>query len=330
MRIIIILCMAIMLTCCAEQVAIVKDTSIDLTEGRLVYSISGEGTTSSWELEILFNEENAVIREQFARGAANKYIYDKKSNEIMGLIDEVVFLGIKKGSYIIYYTPERLIQVELSSHYGDTLITKTQNFKDIMGYKCQKSIIKHGEQATVEVWTTDKIKSGIIYPWTPLTYESIALEYEFKINGRIDRRYIIKSISDKKIDPSEFEHIALEKYHLIVPASVYSIRSNWAKDFQENPYNSFTYPFYDTGRQSTIDFIYAGLSNIIQLNEEIDINIKIIVNDEGSVDDVDVSINYSRRDERIEAIEMFIRSMNKWTPAKVKGKPVRSEVTIFA
>jgi hypothetical protein len=203
----IIILTSILLTSCNAQVSTVKDPTVDLKEGKLIYSISGEGTTSSWELEILFNQDNAVINERDERGAGRKYIYDKKSNEILGLIDDASSLGINKDNYFIYYTPEELIRQALSSNYGDTTIKITQDFKDILGYKCQKSIIKHGDQVIVEVWLTDKFKPGIIYPWTPLTFDKIALEYEIKILGTTDRKYKIKSISDEKIDKKVFEHI---------------------------------------------------------------------------------------------------------------------------
>jgi hypothetical protein len=38
------------------------------------------------------------------------------------------------------------------------------------------------------------------------------------------------------------------------------------------------------------------------------------------------SKDYEESDEKI---KLFIKSLNEWTPAKVKGKPVKSEVTIF-
>ena len=78
MKIIAILLTSIILTSCNGQVSTVKDPTIDLNEGKLTYSISGEGTTSSWELEILFDQDNAVIKEKYARGAGRKYFYDKK------------------------------------------------------------------------------------------------------------------------------------------------------------------------------------------------------------------------------------------------------------
>lgn len=329
MRLLTLIFIVIILTSCDGQVSTVKDTSVDLSQGRLTYSISGENTNSSWELEILFNQDNAVIIEKYARGAGRKYIYDKQTKEILGLIDDVAWLGIEKANSLIYYTPDELISQALSSNYGDTVITKTKEFKKILGFKCQKSIIKHGNQVTVEVWTTDKIKPGIIYPWTPLIFESIALEYELKILGKTSRTYVIKSISDQKISLNEFIHTVPDAYSLVVPASVLSIDSMWSKDYEENNFKSFTYPYYNDGRQSTVILLQNGLDKIVQTNNNENISINFFINKDGSVSEIEASINYNESDKRIERIKLFIKSLNEWTPAKVKGKPVKSKVTIF-
>lgn len=330
MRTFIIFLTSILLINCNGQVSTVKDPTIDLKEGKLVYSISGDKTTSGWELEILFNQDNAVIKENYSFGAGRKYTFDKKSKEILGLIDEASFLGRKKTSYFIYYTPEGLEQNALSSNYGKTILTPTQEFKEILGYKCQKSIIKHGDQVTGEVWLTDKIKPGIIYPWTPLTFDKIALEYEIKTLGSTDRKYTIKSISDEKIDKNEFEHIVPEQYYLVVPCTVFSIDSIWTERYKENTFLSFTYPYFKDGRQSTMQFLRVELYKIIPKDDRTKISINFFVNKDGRLSDIDVRINYNKKDKRIETISNLLKSMKPWTPAKVKGNAVKSQVTIFA
>jgi len=330
MRLLILLFTSIFLTSCYGQVSTVKYPTVDLKEGKLTYSISGEGTTSSWELEILFNQDNAVITEKYARGAGRKYIYDKKSKEILGLIDDASSLGINKDKYFIYYTPEELVRQALSSNYGDTTISITKEFKDILGYKCQKLIIKHGDQVTVEVWLTDKIKPGIIYPWTPLTFDKIALEYEIKILGTTDRKYKIKSISDENIDKKEFEHIVPDPYYLVIPASVFSIDSMWSKEYQENSFKSFSYPFYKDSRQTTLEFVKDGIYKIVPKDAKTNISVDFFVNKDGSISDIEIRINYHTDDKRIEEVKRFIQTMKTWTPAKVKGQSVKSKVTIFA
>ncbi len=327
MRILIILLSLVFLTSCNGPVSTVKDPTIDLKEGKLTYSVSGE-TASNWELEILFNQENAVIKEKYARGAGRKYIYDKKTNEILGLYDDVAIFGSGKDHYIIYYTPEELINTALSSNYGDTTITHTQEFKEILGYKCQKSIIAHGNQVTVEVWLTDKIRPGIIYPWTPLTFDKVALEYELKILGKTDRKYVIKSISDEPVESSEFEHVVPDDYYLIVPLSQLSPDSMWSKSFEKNAFQSFSYPYYGNGRESTIEYLKNELKTYTNIGENKSISIDFYVNKSGTLSDIEVSINYSKKDKQSPEIKRIIESMPKWTPAKVKGKPIKSKVGI--
>ena len=328
LRILTILLAVAFLTSCNGQVSTVKDPNSNLEEGRLTFAVSGE-TASSWELEILFNQENTVINEKYARGAGRKYIYDKTTNEILGLYDDVATFGTAKDQYIIYHTPEDLIRLALSSNYGDTTITKTQEFKEILGYKCQKSIIEHGKQVTVEVWLTDKIKPGIIYPWTPLTFDKVALEYELKILGKTDRKYVVKSISGKPVEASEFEHVVPDDYYLVVPLSQLSIDSMWSKSFEENTFQSFTYPYYGNGRESTIGYLKSELSEFIDSEDQkTRIKLDFYVNKDGILSDIEVSINYSKKDKRTEEIKNIIESMPKWIPTKVRGKPVKSKVGI--
>lgn len=323
----ILIFLTILLSNCNGQTSTVKDPTKDLTEGKIVYTVSGESTTSSWELEIFFNPKNAVIKEKYARGAGRKYIYNKPANEILGLIDDAAFLGIKKDSYFIYYSQEDFIKKALSSNYGDTTIFKTQEYKDILGYKCQKLIIKHGNQVTVEVWITDKIKTGIIYPWTPLVLENLALEYEIKILGRTDRKYVIKSISDEKLNSEVFKHKIPDEYYLVVPASVYSISPNWNDKYEENKFQSFKYPYLKDSRESTINFLKEGIEELI--NKDENINIEITIDKSGELSEIDISINYSKSDERIDKVKQFLKNTSGWTSAKVEGESVKSKVAIF-
>lgn len=329
MKLFICLFLSLFFDTCFGQISKVINPNMNLSEGRLVYSISGEGTSSDWEFEILFNQNNTVIKEKYSQGAGRKFVYDKKNTEILGLIDDASSIVSKKDNYIIYYTPEELIMLALSSNYGDTSVFETQEFKEILGFKCQKTIINHGDQAVIEVWLTDKIKPGIIYPWTPLTFDKVALEYELKILGDIERKYQIKSISNEQIDESEFKHIVPDLYYLVVPVSIYSLKDIWTENYEENTFQSFSYPYFKDGRESTIQFVKDELSKIIKIKDETDISIEFLVNKDGTLSEIDVSINYDNKDKRVEKIIKLIESMKLWTPAKVKGEPVKSRVTIL-
>ena len=59
-------------------------------------------------LEILFYQENGIIKEKNASCVGSKYIHDQKLNGILGLIDHTTLLRINKESYIICYIPEEL------------------------------------------------------------------------------------------------------------------------------------------------------------------------------------------------------------------------------
>lgn len=327
MKKLLIILISLSFTSCNNQESTIKDTSVELTQGRLIYSISGEGTTSGWDLEVVFDQNNARINEEYALTAKKTYIYDKKQNEILGLIDDFKLNRRFKDSYLIYYTSEELIELALSSNYGDTSITTTQEFKDILGYNCQKSIIKHGNQVEVEVWTTDKIKPGILYPWTPLTFENIALEYEIKILGKVDRRYVIKSISDKDISQKDFEHKVPDEYNLVVPVSVFSLDSMWAKDYEESHFKSFQYPTFQTGRNSVKRYIKDALMDILPSEKQTDITLDFVVSKEGKL--IDIIIDYGRERDYTKSVRTMLEEMPKWVPAKVKGEAVNSKVKIF-
>lgn len=307
---------------CNAQKTITKE----LTNGSLVYNITGEGTTN-WELEIFFNSENTIIREQYATGGGRKYIFDKKSNEILGLYDDVGFPGSMRNSYIIYHTPKGLIRNALSSNYGDTTIIKTKEFKNILGYKCQKTIIEHGNQVTVEVWTTPKIKTGLLYPWTPLIFEDLALEYEIKILGEVDRRYEIKSISSEKIEEKEFQHSVPDDYYLNVPYSVFSLKSLWSDRYKENKFTSFQYPTFKNGRNSVKDYIRDGLNTIFSNGKLKDIVLEFTITKKGELKNI--VVDYRGEKDYKDSIEKMLKEMPNWEPAKVKGVAVNSKVKII-
>lgn len=299
-----------------------------LKEGTLVYAISGQATTRQWEMTVQFDSGNAVITEKFARGAGRKFICDKRRDEILCLYDDAESLGISKASYFLYATQEQLIRQAMSSHYGDTTISVTQEFKDILGYKCQKYIIRHGDQVTVEVWLTDLIEVGVIYPWTPLTFSKVALEYELKILGATERHYKIESISQAPIDKKEFEHTVPDEYSLIIPICTFSIDTGRSNNCVDNVFQSLSYPSLGGGRQETINFLSEMLHSIIPASRDERVDIEFVVGKDGRVSDIDVSINFSNSDKRVPEITSLIRNIKGWIPAKVRGKAVKARVSI--
>lgn len=104
----------------------------------------------------------------------------------------------------------------------------------------------------------------------------------------------------------------------------------WSKDYQENTFKSFSYPYFKDARQTTLDFVKDGLYKIVQKDKETNISIDFFVNKDGTISDIEIRINYHTDDKRIEEVKNFIQSMKTWTPARVKGQSVKSKVTIFA
>lgn len=327
MRTLTLLLIASILTSCNGQESTVSDPSKDLTEGELVYSISGEYTTSGWGFDVQFDSNNVRINEKNTLTASRTYIFDKTSKEILALINDFKLNRKLKDSYFIYYTPQEFVRLGLSSNYGDTVKTITQEFKNILGYKCQKTILKLGRQATVEIWTTNKIKTGIIIPRTPLSFENVAFEYELKIEGRIYNRYVIKSISDKKIPKKDFEHIVPDEYFQVVPVSVFSLDSVGASNYKEKKFSSFQYPTYGDGRDAVKKYIKDGLSKFMVVDKKTRITIDFIVSKDGTLKDI--TIDYGRKSQYTDDIRKILLNMPKWTSGRVMGKPVNSKLKIL-
>ena len=313
---------------CSKSIPVKEDESNELFEGAIYYNIMGEETTSGWDLKVYFDSNNVRVEEKYALTASKTYIYNKNSNEILGLINDFSLNYKMKDSYFIYYNPEKLIRQALSSNYGKPVIKETNETKLILGYNCRKTIINHGNQAVVEVWTTDKIKPGLILPWTPLTYENIALEYELRVLGTVRQNYTAISIIKGKQDKSLFDHQVPNEYYLVVPFSVFSFDPTWAKDYEENKFKSFTYPYFSTGREATKQYLKKEITNILKEGEIDKISLEFTVTKTGKLTNIDVDYNYSKDNKYLKQIKKFLQDMPPWTPAKVMGTPVKSKVSI--
>ncbi len=317
---------------CNGQTSAVSDSSKDIIEGHLVYDISKSAKGMAFEVE--FNAKNVKIYERNSLMPYKIYIVDKRIKEVLSLYPGITYkinpkdfsdVSLKsnpKENLFFYQTSEEMELQAMSSNYGDTLKTVTQEFKTIHGYRCQKIILHLGEQVTVEAWVTDKIKTGVILPGTPLAFENAALEYETKILGSVDSRFVIRSISDKSINDKEFEHAVPDDYNLLVPAAVFSLDSLWADKYEENKFISFQYPAPGKERDSVKKYIRDGLSKITPDYNKIGLTIDFIVAKDGSVSDVE--IDHGRENEFTGPVKKMLYDMPKWTPARVKGKPESS------
>ena len=316
----------IVLINCRGQEAVTNNISKDLIEGELIYTASGPTSVPGWSFDVQFNSSNVKINEAYSSSVSRTNLVDKNSKEVLALYNEPAGKN-KQERYLIYCTIEEMQKEAKSSSYGDTVKTITQEFKTIMGYRCQKTIFKLGDQVTIELWTTDKIRAGVTLPYTPLTLENVALEYDMKILGSTDRKYVIKSISDKHIPEQEFEPIVPDGYNMIVPADVFSLDTMWSNQYEENKITSFQYPSYGSGREGVKKYIADGLSKIMPKAERTGMTLDFIVSKDGSLKDI--LVDYGRPSKYAAAISNLLKTMPRWTPAMVKGKPVTAKVTIF-
>jgi hypothetical protein len=313
---------------CSTRIPSIDNEPNELIEGAIYYNITGEQTTSGWDFKVYFDPNNVRVEEKYALTASKTYIYNKTSKEILGLINDFSLNYKMKDSYFIYYSPDKLIRQALSSNYGKPVIKETSETKLILGYNCRKTIINHGNQAVVEVWTTDKIKPSLILPWTPLTYENIALEYELRVLGTVYQNYTATSIIRGKQDKKLFDHQVPNEYYLVVPFSVFSFDPTWTKDYEENKFTSFTYPYFSTGRDATKQYLKKEITKILKEGELDKISLEFTVTETGNLTNIEVDCNYSQDNRYLKKIKKFLQDMPRWTPAKVMGNSVKSKVSI--
>lgn len=302
-----------------------KIKSEELTQGSLVFDLTGEYVKGQ-TFDFQFNEENLRINKKSDFGSEQNYIFDKTSNEILSLVKHVnPSSRVISDQYFLYLRPEELIHQGAS--YGDTIKTVTDETKIILGYECRKVILELGKQVTVEYWFTDKIKPGIVIKETPLIEEGVALMYELKIFNITQLKYEIKSIVEEVQNPKIFEHVVPDGYALVIPFSQFSLDSMWASSNEPNTFTSFEYPNFNGGRDSLKSYLNKHLMPIMPYDVYEDLTVSFVVEKNGELSNV--IVNYGYEFEYKGQVEKIIKEMPMWIPAKVKGIPVLSDVTVF-
>lgn len=313
-----------------------EETKSELYEGKLVFTVIPTGFYNVWEFEVLFNKENIKIFEKYSLNTSKTLVYNKNNNDILRLYKERTLNSDKTTDFFNFCSQEELIFDANHNNNQDTIIIETSETKDILGYECYKTIIKRGKQVEYELWVTDKIKLGLVYPWTPLHFENIALEFEERVLGESRRKYKIKSISNTQIPIEEFSQNIPDDYFLIIPISYFSDDETNIKDEFKDIDSNISYPFFKENRIKTINYLNEGINSIIP-TDKVDkyiLSIDFIVNIDGTVSDIinNSSIKSKNNDDLdilIDDLNSFILNMNNWTPAKVKNIPVKARVSIF-
>lgn len=286
-----------------------------LKKGHLVYEYKAVGMTLGFDFK--FDEENVRINQSFISNISKIKLINKNIGEVLHLNKDS-----KTNAHFFYSSIQRMIALQKGSTYGDTIVTKTKEYKNLLGYKCNKTILNFGKQVEVVLWTTDKIKTGIIFPNTPLTLDETALEYEMKILGETRNHYIIKSIKDISSNDKDFISNIPDEYSLIVPNSIYSLEPNLSKNnFTENMKN-IEYPCFKQGKEAVGKYFNTIFS---KLNSKKNCRyfLTFIINKSGDMEQLDI-----RGCNDIDKIKNELKNMPKWIPGKVNGVNINSSIHI--
>ncbi|GEL10318.1 hypothetical protein SAMN05192550_0650 [Flavobacterium glycines] len=295
----------------------------ELNSGHLIYTSKILGIP--FDFDVKFDDQNVRIYEDLLFTTSKITIVNKKISEVLHLNSRFALNQKLKESHFFYSSIKQMELLQMGSAYGDTIITKTNNYKNILGYKCREIIMNLGEQVKISLWTTDKIKTGIVFPNTPLTFDNeTALEYEMKILGSTKRYYKIKSIENIVKNDKDFQHKIPDEYKLIVPISVFSLDTIWNKNKDEKKLKSFQYPNFIGGNKNTKKYFHTVLPKLIKGNY-FSCSLLFTVNKLGRIEDLKISRDINK-DEEIIRNEL---KNTKWIPAKVYGTPVNSEVRIY-
>ncbi|MFG6688088.1 hypothetical protein ACGK9U_16070 [Mariniflexile sp. HNIBRBA6329] len=288
-----------------------------LHKGELLYNCELSGIPL--EFDFKFDEENVRINQKFISNTSSTILVKKNNKEVLHLNQR--FETDKK---FFYSSIDKMIALQKGSTYGDTITTKTKETKIILGYDCIKTIINLGKQVEITLWTTEKIKTGITFPNTPLTLNETALEYEMKINGKRKRYYKIESIKDIPENDKDFHHIIPDEYKLIVPVPIYSLNPIWSKNASSENLKSFEYPKMNGAKEEVKEY-FSGVFAKVGMDEKSSCYLNFTINKSGEMEDLKVT----GCDEKFKTIlAKELKNMPEWIPGKVYGEEVSSELTI--
>lgn len=271
------------------------------------------------QFEVTYDNETVNLFNQFSKNSNEWRSINKIANEVTYLYAE------RQDSTLFYTDIETMMSMDMSSHFEDTTINATRNHKYILGYKCYKIEMSFGlNDQTVEMWLTDKLNCGVIFPGTPLCSELVALEYTLK---EYDKTTIYKAksvdITQDKVQPLTI----LDGYKLIVPISEFDVSGLFEKDTSE--FSFIEYPKYGKG----VEQLHKDIRSLCKLRPKVkdpigqftNMYIDFTVTKEGKLTDIEISL--ANEEEKI-AVLKFLNSI-QLTPAVVKGEKVNSNISLM-
>lgn len=287
---------------------------IDPLTGGKPYS---PGANIDWKFEVFFNDSILSMQRQFSSKSSEKRVINRNQNEVLYMLH-----SNKDNSFFFTTIPE-MLNMDMSSNYGDTVIKTTREKKNILGFDCNRIEMNFGDQATAIFWVTESLSAGTIIPGTPLSSKYIALEYEFE-DPNLKVIYKAKRIEDVVISKEYYS--ILEEYKLIVPVSEFDVSGLFPKESSE--FSFIHYPMYQKGLKQFHEDIRALCKLEPKVKDPIgnfhDAYISFTVNKDGTLGDIKIS---GIDDQEIVKVREMLGSL-KFIPADVKGGKVASDVTI--
>jgi hypothetical protein len=289
---------------------------VDLTDPLTGLKNSNPYMKIDWQFNVKFDSANVKIWRKFNDDFYETRIINKNNKEVLLLKSE------SKNKYTFYSSTSTMLNMDMSSNYGDTSITITDEHKNILGYDCYKVEMDFGGQANAILWVTDSLKTGIILPETPLTMEVTALEYRLEDPSQISE---FKAKSVKHITETINNTSIPDEYLLIVPVSVFDLNDQIVDDLSE--FDFVQYPKYPNGK-AQLHFDIRKLCSLTKKNKDdlFDFNMAFIsftVKKDGTLDNIRIE---GISDEKQKQKVLKFLSMSTFIPGNVKGENVNSSV----
>lgn len=300
--------------CQSEVIEI--EYEVDLTDPLTGLKNSNPYMKIDWQFNVKYDSANVKIYRKFTDDFYETRIINKNNKEVLLLKSE------SKNKYTFYVSTSTMLNMDMSSNYGDTSITITDEHKNILGYDCYKVEMDFGGQVNAILWVTDSLKTGVILPETPLTLEVTALEYRLEDPTQISE---FKAKSVKHISETINNTSIPDEYLLIVPVSVFDLNDQAEDDFSE--FDFVQYPKYPNGK-AQLHFDIRELCSLSKKSEDnlFDFNMAFIsftVKKDGTLDNF--RIEGISDEKEMQKVLKFL-SMSTFIPGNVKGENVNSSV----
>ncbi len=301
-----------------------------ITEGRVVYAMSGDVVPPGQTIEFLFNEDNLVIKYNMANDRTSITKFDKRTGEALTLVKE--WFANDRDLYFYYDLPTNAFNAGLFAFHVDVKENTTLLWgKSVLGYYCKHAVQSNKSASTIDVWYTDQIRPGTWPPATQLTDNRLPLVYHHNYAGRITH-YEATSVSDQDVPDGVFKHTVPDEFYFKTPSEYFSASAEVRAQFKDVNIPSFKYPHYNGSRLSTISYFKDKFAALMSKYRGASIELKFIVDKVGKVSGIAVTStlpnanDHSKQSLETQAAQV-LKEAGDWTPASVRGAAVNSKIS---